>query len=164
MTGAAAPDPRYRPCVGIMLLNHDRRVFVAERIDTPGAWQMPQGGIDDGESAAEAALRELKEEIGTDHAAFLAEHPRWLSYDLPAELQRRLWGGRYLGQTQKWVAYRFLGEDSDIDLDAHDAEFAAWQWVAMDELLDLIVEFKRDVYASVVAEFRHLTIDSGDAG
>lgn len=156
MSGASAPDPRYRPCVGIMLLNTDGRVFVAERLDAPGAWQMPQGGIDRGESPAVAAMRELKEEIGTDRAEILAEHPGWLSYDLPAALGGRLWGGRYLGQTQKWFACRFLGNDTDIDLHAHDAEFGAWRWAAIDDLANLIVDFKRPVYEAVVAEFRYL--------
>lgn len=156
MSDFSGHDPRYRPCVGLMILNRQGLVFAARRIDTPDAWQMPQGGIDPGESPTEAALREMEEEIGTAKAEIVAEHPRWLSYDLPAELRNRVWGGRYLGQTQKWFALRFTGTEQDIDLTAHDAEFDAWRWLEMDELPRVIVDFKRGIYEDVVAEFRHL--------
>jgi putative (di)nucleoside polyphosphate hydrolase len=151
MTGA---PPGYRPCVGLMLLNRDGLVFVGRRDDTPDAWQMPQGGIDAGETPREAAMRELREEIGTDRAEILAESRAWLRYDLPEELRGRLWGGGYVGQAQKWFALRFLGGDDDIDLDAHHREFAAWRWVPLDDLTRLIVPFKRAVYDAVVEEFR----------
>lgn len=154
-------DDRYRPCVGLMLFNRDGRVFAAQRIDTPGAWQMPQGGIDEGEDPQAAALRELREEIGTDKAVIVAEHPRWLRYDLPSDLRGRIWGGRYLGQTQKWFALRFQGADSDIDLNAHAAEFDTWRWIDIDDLPRLIVDFKRPVYEQVVAEFRHVVRGQG---
>jgi len=147
----------YRRGVGIMLLNRQRLAFVGRRIDTPGAWQMPQGGIDDGESPRQAALRELKEEIGTDKAEILAESAQWLRYDLPgAEDGMRLWGGRYRGQEQKWFAMRFTGTDADIDLATHHPEFDAWRWLPTAELPALIVPFKRALYEAVLAEFRDL--------
>jgi putative (di)nucleoside polyphosphate hydrolase len=153
-------DPRpYRPCVGLMLVNRRGAVFVGNRIDTPGDhWQMPQGGVDEGETPQEAALRELGEEVGLapDLVEVLAESRDWHAYDLPAGLSRRVWKGRYRGQTQKWFALRFLGEDSDIDLTAHTPEFSAWQWASLDRLPDLIVPFKRDIYLQVVEEFRPL--------
>ena len=148
----------YRPCVGIMLLNGQGQVFVGRRIDqTVEAWQMPQGGIDAGEDPRDAALRELKEEIGTDQAEILAESRDWLNYDLPANLIGKVWRGRYRGQTQKWFAMRFLGAEADIDIDTEHPEFQEWRWLAMDDLLQHIVPFKYDVYARVVAEFRHLS-------
>ena len=147
----------YRPCVGIMLLNADGHVFVAQRIDQQvEAWQMPQGGIDDGEAPATAALRELAEEIGTDKAEILAESPDWIPYDLPEDLADKVWKGRYRGQTQKWFAMRFTGADSDIDINTKHPEFDAWRWAAMGDLPNLIVPFKRAVYEQVVGMFRHL--------
>lgn len=145
----------YRPCVGLMLVNDRGEVFVGNRIDTPGAhWQMPQGGIDEGESPRDAAMRELEEEIGTGKARILAEAEDWHAYDLPRELSRKIWKGRYRGQKQKWFLLAFEGEDSDIRLDAHYQEFSEWQWAPFDQLTDLIVPFKRDTYAKVTAEFR----------
>ena len=154
----------YRPCVGIMLLNAESRVFVGRRRDMPsdegGAnfWQMPQGGIDAGEDPAKAAYRELYEETGIRSATIVAESAEWHRYDLPPHLIGVSWGGRFRGQQQKWFAMRFAGEDREIDLspDGHDAEFDLWQWAKLDELPRLIVPFKRDVYAKVIAEFRHL--------
>ncbi len=147
----------YRPCVGIMLIDRGGRVLVAQRIDTPGtAWQMPQGGIDEGESPRQAALRELLEEVGTDKAEVLAESRNWWRYDLPAELVPRLWGGRYRGQKQKWFALRFLGQDADIDIATEVPEFHSWRWAEMAELPDIIVPFKRQIYREVIAEFGHL--------
>ena len=150
-----APDPQlYRPCVGLMLLSAAGEVFVGRRRDTASAWQMPQGGIDPGETAQEAAIRELREEIGTDKAEIIGESDRWRHYDLPHRLQGRLWGGRYRGQRQKWFLLRFLGTDADIDIRTEHPEFDAWRWVALDDLPRLIVPFKRDVYMDVVSEFR----------
>jgi putative (di)nucleoside polyphosphate hydrolase len=158
---AAGPTPEeierlpYRPCVGLMLLNDRGQVFVAQRVDVRGAaWQMPQGGIDAGEAPRDAALRELKEEIGTDRAEILAESRIWHRYDLPRHLVPKVWGGRFRGQAQKWFALRFLGGDGDIDLEAHEPEFQAWCWADLEDLPGMIVPFKRDVYDQVIAEFR----------
>ena len=149
---------RYRPAVGIMLLDRDGAVFVGRRIDMPAglaAWQMPQGGIDPGETPRQAAIRELREEVGTDKAEILAESLAWLHYDVPAEIAGHMWGGRYRGQRQKWFAMRFTGEDSDIDPAATEhPEFDAWEWVAPARLPELIVPFKRQLYLDVLAEFR----------
>jgi putative (di)nucleoside polyphosphate hydrolase len=155
MTVDARP---YRPGVGVLLLSADDRVFVAQRADTDSEyWQMPQGGIDPGEAPRAAARRELKEEIGTDRAVILAEHPDWLDYDLPPEFADRVWGGRYRGQTQKWFAMRFTGRDQDITLDTHhQPEFAAWRWAPIEALPGLVIPFKRRVYERVVTAFRPL--------
>ncbi|MGD0144755.1 MAG: RNA pyrophosphohydrolase [Rhizomicrobium sp.] len=150
-------DLPYRPCVGVMLLNREGLVFVGKRIDqTVEGWQMPQGGIDDGESPLEAALREMKEEIGTNNAKFLRELDEWLEYDLPAHLLGVALRGRYRGQRQKWIAMRFLGEDSEIDIATPEPEFAHWKWLAIEALPRLIVPFKRDTYTKVIAAFRDL--------
>lgn len=147
----------YRPCVGICLLNEDGLIFAGERISTPGAWQMPQGGIDAGENVLVAAHRELKEEIGTDLMDVIALHPDKLRYDLPADLNGKLWRGKYAGQEQQWVYARFTGSDADIVLDGDDhPEFSHWQWCAPDQLMGLIVPFKRDVYEQVLAHLATL--------
>ena len=147
----------YRPGVGIFLLNAVGEVFVAQRIDTrQEAWQMPQGGIDDGETPRQAALREMAEEIGTNKAEILAESRHWLSYDLPPELVSKVWKGRYRGQKQKWFALRFLGEDSDIDLATPEPEFLSWRWLPAARLPEMIVPFKRALYRDVLAEFADL--------
>lgn len=151
----------YRPCVGVMLVNAAGQVFVAQRLDTPGAWQMPQGGIDEGETPTVAALRELKEEIGTDRAEILAETTDWLRYDLPDHLVGKVWKGRFRGQTQKWLLARFVGTDADIDLATDHPEFDAWRWIAPDDLPGLIVPFKRPIYEAVLAEFRP-RLEAGD--
>jgi putative (di)nucleoside polyphosphate hydrolase len=139
-----------------MLLNLQGGVFVGRRIDMPKmpAWQMPQGGIDRGETPRQAALRELREEIGTDKAEILAESRGWLKYDLPAELAGNVWSGRYLGQKLKWFAMRFTGSGSEIELATEHPEFDRWQWVAPHRLPELIVPFKRQLYLDVLAEFR----------
>jgi putative (di)nucleoside polyphosphate hydrolase len=149
-----AEPTAYRPNVGVILVNRDGLVFVAARLDNPAdAWQMPQGGIDKGEDPAVAALRELEEEIGTGKAEIVAESEGWHVYDLPPELIGKMWGGKYRGQKQKWYVLRFLGEDSDIDLDTRHPEFRAWKWVPFDQVPDLIVPFKRDLYRELVATF-----------
>jgi putative (di)nucleoside polyphosphate hydrolase len=153
----ALAERPYRPGVGIMLLNARSEVFVGQRIDNPEeAWQMPQGGIDRHESPLSAAWREMKEEVGTDRAELIAESRAWLSYDLPAELADRIWRGRFRGQRQKWFAFRFRGEDGDIDIATAHAEFRAWKWASPGDLPRLIVPFKRRLYRDVVEEFAAL--------
>ena len=145
-------DLPYRPCVGIMLFNQDGEVFVGKRIDqTVEGWQMPQGGIDKGETPREAVLRELGEEVGTDKAAILGEMEDWVTYDLPEHLIGVAFHGKYKGQRQKWFALRFTGSDSDIDLTAHEPEFSDYRWVSLDELPGTIVPFKRETYKTVIA-------------
>jgi putative (di)nucleoside polyphosphate hydrolase len=145
-------DLPYRPCVGIMLFNADGKVFVGKRLDqTVESWQMPQGGIDKGETPRQAALRELKEEAGTGKAEIIAEMDDWITYDLPAHLIGIALHGKYRGQRQKWFALRFTGQESDIDLTAHEPEFSSYRWVTLEELPDLIVPFKRETYRSVIA-------------
>jgi putative (di)nucleoside polyphosphate hydrolase len=154
----------YRPCVGVMLLNRAGLVWIGRRTDMPNPegdgqwWQMPQGGIDKGEDPRDTALRELAEETSIRSATILAEAPEWYRYDLPEQLIGKSWDGRYRGQTQKWFAARFTGEDSEVDLHppGHKAEFDRWRWERMDRILDLVVPFKRAVYEKVIAEFRHL--------
>jgi putative (di)nucleoside polyphosphate hydrolase len=151
----------YRPCVGVMLVNATGHVFVGKRIDNKegDAWQMPQGGIDDGEELHPAAMRELWEETGVTSGlvTVIAESREELFYDLPPELLGKLWGGKYRGQRQKWLLLRFTGDDTQIKLDAHDpAEFLDWKWVEPELLPDLIVPFKRRVYRQVLDEFRPL--------
>lgn len=139
-----------------MMIDGEGHIFVAERLDTPGAWQMPQGGIDEGETPEEAAMRELQEETGVTAATLLAISAKWRTYDVPPEIAEQAWGGRFRGQGQIWVAVRFDGADEDIELDAHHAEFGRFKWTDAETLLDEIVEFKRDVYAAVLREFAAL--------
>jgi putative (di)nucleoside polyphosphate hydrolase len=151
------PHPGYRPCVGVMLVNPAGLLFIGERrgpiLD---AWQMPQGGIDRGEQPRAAAERELREEVGTDRAELIAESRFWHAYDLPLELRPARWEGRYRGQSQKWFAFRFTGTEADIDLTAHDPEFVRWRWATPEEVLRLVVPFKRPVYEAVLREFSSL--------
>ena len=155
----------YRPCVGAIVVNRDGLVFVGHRADGPEEpegpgtwWQMPQGGIDKGEDPEAAALRELYEETSIRSVSLIAESDGWLKYDLPPELVGKAWKGRYRGQKQKWYALRFEGDDSEINIETpggggHKPEFNAWKWAPLSELTDLVVPFKRDVYAQIVSEF-----------
>jgi putative (di)nucleoside polyphosphate hydrolase len=159
MTNSVGRSRPYRKGVGAVLFNSDGMVFVARRIDTPfEAWQLPQGGIKRREKPRNAVLRELKEEIGTDKAKILAKSSRWLSYDLPDDIAKRVWRGRYGGQKQRWFALKFTGTAPDIDLAASDhPEFDAWRWIPIDDLPSLAIWFKRSLYEEIVSEFRHLT-------
>lgn len=171
MTDTSKPlvDPEtlpYRPCVGQMVVNWNGHVWIGLRANSNNEaegkgswWQMPQGGIDSGEDPEAAARRELFEETAIRSVDLIAELPRWLTYDLPSEMIGKAWGGRYRGQKQRWFAYRFFGDDSEINITpppGHDPEFVAWRWTPVSELLDLIVPFKRDVYQNVVSAFAPL--------
>lgn len=152
-------DRPYRPCVGIMLINRNGNIFGGQRLDSRAeAWQMPQGGIDEGEDVETACFREMREEIGTNKAEILRRHPDWLNYDIPEGLANSLWSGTYRGQTQKWVALRFTGDDADINIQTDEPEFMSWKWLSPDELIQLAVPFKRDVYTNIMAEFKDLLI------
>jgi putative (di)nucleoside polyphosphate hydrolase len=158
-------DLPYRPNVGAVLFNRDGRIFVARRADFPnaegpaGGWQLPQGGIDETEDPRVAIFRELGEEIGTEKAEIIGEHPDWLQYDLPPELIGRAFGGKYRGQRQRWFALRFTGADADIrlDLDPHP-EFDDWRWEDLANLPSLAVGFKRDIYAVLATSFARYAI------
>jgi putative (di)nucleoside polyphosphate hydrolase len=147
----------YRPCVGVVLIDARGMVFAGQRIDSPTpAWQMPQGGIDEGEKPREAAYRELWEETGVtrDKVEFVGKTHGWVTYDLPAELLGKVWGGKYRGQRQKWFLFRFKGQDSDIRIANEHPEFATWRWILADEMVESIVPFKRAVYDEVIRSFR----------
>ncbi len=146
----------YRPCAGILIMNRDGRVFVGQRIDTAvEAWQPPQGGVDPGEDAEQAALRELREETGIapDKVTLIAEAPGEFHYDLPPELVGRLWKGKWRGQRQRWFLFRFDGEDSDVNIATAHPEFRAWRWVDPAQVVELAVDFKRQLYRDVMAAF-----------
>lgn len=154
----------YRPCAGIALFHPDGRVFIGKRADTKspvGAgqlWQMPQGGIDEGEDPQAAALRELYEETNVRSVSYLAEIEKWLTYDFPESVAGKRWKGKYVGQAQRWFAYLFTGDESEIDIlspggGEHKPEFAEWRWDTLSQIPDLIVPFKRGVYEDIVREF-----------
>lgn len=145
---------KYRRGVGIVLINSRSEIFIARRIDMRGdAWQMPQGGIDRGETVRAAAFRELREEIGTDNAEIIAEGPEWLYYDLPEDIAQTAWGGRWKGQRQKWFMMLFKGTDGDINVATKHPEFDRWRWAPVDELESLAVAFKKKLYLSVLEQF-----------
>jgi putative (di)nucleoside polyphosphate hydrolase len=147
---------RYRRGVGVMLLNREGKVFVGARIDnTDEAWQMPQGGIDEGEEPWATALRELEEETGIAPRLVerISECPERLKYDLPEQLRGKLWGGKYFGQDQDWFLARFLGTDADVNIHTHHPEFREWKWVDPQHLPNLIVPFKRELYRQLLSEF-----------
>jgi len=153
----------YRPCVGMMLINRAGLVFVGRRVggpehvDAEHSWQMPQGGLDEGEDPYDAALRELREETSVHSVALLAESREWYAYDLPGNVGRKAWKGKYRGQKQKWFALRFTGNDKEINVlrptGGHKPEFVEWRWEKMERLPALIIPFKRKVYEQVVKEF-----------
>ncbi len=166
----------YRPCVGVALINREGCVWIGERKRKRGdeqldarSWQMPQGGIDEGETPLAAAKRELWEETNVRSVELIAEAPDWLSYDLPPDAHKR-WGGKYRGQTQKWFLFRFLGSDTEIDVHRpadghHSAEFADWRWESFERLPDVVVPFKRQVYEKVSEVFAPLAVpSSGERG
>lgn len=147
----------YRPCVGVMLINSDGRIFAGQRLDSAApAWQMPQGGIDAGEKPRDSALRELREETGItgDLVEFIAKTHDWVTYDLPPELLGKVWGGKFRGQKQKWFLYRYLGRDDQVNIATEHPEFDAWRWIGADQMIAEIVPFKRAVYDQVVRAFR----------
>jgi putative (di)nucleoside polyphosphate hydrolase len=145
----------FRQCVGIMMINDEKKIFVGQRIDNKyDAWQMPQGGVEAGENLEEAAFRELKEEIGTNEIKILARAKQWYSYDIPDHLITKFWEGKYRGQTQMWFLAYFKGKDGDIDLNTHEPEFKTWMWAAPKTLPDIIVPFKRKLYEDLLHEFQ----------
>ncbi len=154
----------YRRCVGVMLINQEGLLWVGRRFEKQNDegngkwWQLPQGGIDEGEVPVDSARRELFEETGVTSATFLEEADGWFRYDLPVHLIGKSWGGKYRGQEQKWVAFRFTGDDSEINLTppGHKQEFDQWKWATMDEVLDIVVPFKKAVYVEVIKALRHL--------
>jgi putative (di)nucleoside polyphosphate hydrolase len=162
-------DKPYRPCVGVMLVNRAGLVFVGKRHpgdkvehDSPEFdWQMPQGGVDKNEDVHAAALRELREETNVSSVSLIAEHPEWLSYDLPVDFATKAWKGRYRGQTQKWFAFRFEGDDSEIDVltpdgGKHKPEFITWKWERIERLAQIVIPFKRPIYEKVAESFAPL--------
>lgn len=163
----AFEDLPYRPCVGVMVLNKEGRAFIGRRTDGPEhvdeihVWQMPQGGIDEGEDAYPAALRELYEETSIKSVEKIGEIKDWLIYDIPRDIVGQAWKGKYRGQKQKWFALRFTGEESEINIaqpggGEHEPEFVDWRWEKIENLPGLIIPFKRDVYERVVNEFSPL--------
>ena len=149
---------KYRKCVGMMILNNNKEILVGRRLDHPsGYWQMPQGGIDDNENPKEAVWREMLEEIGTNKAELIKISNQWINYDIPSETLKTLpWGDKYIGQTQKWFAFLFLGEDNDINVGTDNPEFSEWKWTRMNSIVDSIVPFKRDVYSKILEEFKDI--------
>ena len=150
----------YRRCVGIMILNNKNEILVGKRLDHPsGHWQMPQGGIDENENPEKAVWREMLEEIGTNNATMIKESNQWISYKIPTETLATLpWGDKYVGQTQKWFAFRFNGNDNEINVGTDNPEFSEWKWTHHNLLVENIVPFKRNTYEKILKEFSYLFI------
>ncbi len=148
----------YRKCVGIMMLNNNKEILVGRRIDHPsGFWQMPQGGINDDENPEEAVWREMMEEIGTNKAKLIKKSNQWIKYDIPYDTLKTLpWGQKYVGQIQKWFAFKFTGKDNDINVGTENPEFSEWKWAKYDIIINEIVPFKRNVYSIILEEFKEL--------
>jgi len=143
--------------VGVVLLNSDNKVFVGKRIDNPvNFWQMPQGGVNDNENLLYAANRELKEETGVESVKFIKEIDNWLTYELPKNLLGKIWKGKYRGQKQKWFIMRFVGDEEEINIKTKNAEFLEWKWIDANQLLNVVIDFKLDVYKSIVKELNIL--------
>ena len=147
---------KYRRCVGMMILNNENKVLVGKRIDHPsGFWQMPQGGIDNQENPEEAVWREMLEEVGTNKAKLIYVSKQWINYEIPSETLETLpWGKKYIGQTQKWFVFKFLGQNNDINVDTNNPEFSEWKWANIESIVDNIVPFKRKVYAKILKEIK----------
>ena len=148
---------KYRKCVGMLILNSNNEVLVGRRLDHPsGFWQMPQGGIDENENPEKAVWREMMEEIGTNKAKLIYSSKQWVNYDIPADTLKTLpWGKQYIGQTQKWFVFKFIGNDKDINVNTENPEFSEWKWAKIDTIIDNIVPFKRPVYAKILDEFKN---------
>ena len=148
----------YRKCVGMMILNNNKEILVGKRIDHPsGFWQMPQGGIDKHENPEKAVWREMMEEIGTNNVTLIKISNQWLNYDIPEDTLKPLpWGNKYKGQTQKWFAFKFTGNDQEINVGTTNPEFSEWKWARIDSIVDNIVPFKRDVYSTILKEFKDI--------
>ena len=149
---------QYRKCVGIMLLNNKNEILVGRRIDNPsGFWQMPQGGIDNNENPKEAVWREMMEEIGTNNAVIIKESTKWFSYKIPENILSSLpWGKEYVGQNQKWFVFRFVGKDTEINVNTANPEFSEWKWINHIKIRDNVVPFKKDIYAKILIEFKKI--------
>ncbi len=149
------PDHLYRSGVGIVVINHNKKIFVGKRIDNHSdAWQMPQGGLDAGENEDTAMWRELAEETGIKNIKVIAKSNGYFYYNLPYKLQKKFWGGKFLGQKQRWYLVEFLGEDKDININTEAAEFSEWKWIDQKEILDVIVSFKKELYLDIINEFK----------
>ena len=141
-----------------MILNNNKEILVGKRLDHPsGFWQMPQGGINEKENPKEAVWREMMEEIGTNKAKLIKESNKWINYEIPTDTLKTLpWGHKYIGQTQKWFAFQFTGKDSDINVETKNPEFSEWKWAKINSIVDNIVPFKRDVYSTILKEFKDI--------